>query len=401
MRPRLAVFFSHPTQHHAPLWREITRRNDIELRVFYYTNFGTSRESLDRHFGVTFAWDVDLLAGYDHEFLCQSSGVPPSPGPTLRAPGLASALDEFRPHVAYVQGWGSLASINAIRQCTRRRIPIITQTDANIKGATGITWLSRVTLGRWAAARFSGFLVCSSSNEAVYRRLFHVPKQRLRAAPFPFDADRFGSGPASPTAAREQLAYMGVDPSVLTVTWAGKLRPLKRPLDMIQAFCQVNLVTPLQLLMVGSGELASEVRSAIPEQWKHRCVLPGFVNQSLMPAVFAAGEIYAMTSDQEPLGMSVVEAMAMGAACVVSDACGVVGNDELLDTLIPGATGLAFSAGDVNDLASKLASLALDPCLRRRISEAGRARVLARTARTTADRVAELVFELAEDQKPS
>jgi glycosyltransferase involved in cell wall biosynthesis len=205
----------------------------------------------------------------------------------------------------------------------------------------------------------------------------------------------------SPSDAREQLSHMGVDPSVLTVTWAGKFRLLKRPLDMIQAFCKVNTVFPLQLLMVGSGELASEIRNAVPEQLKHRCVLPGFVNQSLMPVVFSAGEIYTMTSVQEPLGMSVVEAMATGAACIVSDACGIVGNDELLDTLIPGVTGLAFSAGDVNDLASKLSLLALDPHLRRRISEAGRARALARTARTTANSVIELVLELAENQKPS
>src|ERR1700744_5393513 len=65
---RLAYLVSHPIQYQAPLLRRIAQEPDIELTVFFGSNFSV-REYVDKGFGVDVKWDVPLLDGYQHEFL--------------------------------------------------------------------------------------------------------------------------------------------------------------------------------------------------------------------------------------------------------------------------------------------------------------------------------------------
>ena len=65
---RIAAFMSHPIQYFAPLWQALTARGDVALRVFYFSRAAVE-PTLDREFGKVVAWDIDLLVGYEHEFL--------------------------------------------------------------------------------------------------------------------------------------------------------------------------------------------------------------------------------------------------------------------------------------------------------------------------------------------
>ena len=67
-RPRLGVLDSHPIQYHAPLYQLITRRSRVELDVVFLTDDGHT-SVVDPGFGVPVTWDIDLLAGYKHQFL--------------------------------------------------------------------------------------------------------------------------------------------------------------------------------------------------------------------------------------------------------------------------------------------------------------------------------------------
>jgi hypothetical protein len=65
---KVAYLVSHPIQYQAPLLRRISQEPDIELTVFFGSNFSV-REYVDRGFGVDVKWDVPLVDGYGHEFL--------------------------------------------------------------------------------------------------------------------------------------------------------------------------------------------------------------------------------------------------------------------------------------------------------------------------------------------
>src|ERR1700686_2068299 len=67
-RLRLAYLVSHPIQYQAPMLRRIAQEPDIDLTVFFGSDFSV-RGSKDVGFGVGVNCDVPLLEGYRHEFL--------------------------------------------------------------------------------------------------------------------------------------------------------------------------------------------------------------------------------------------------------------------------------------------------------------------------------------------
>ena len=65
---RLAYLVTHPIQYQAPLLRRINAEPDIDLTVFFGTDF-SARPFVAADFGQTIEWDVPLLDGYRHELL--------------------------------------------------------------------------------------------------------------------------------------------------------------------------------------------------------------------------------------------------------------------------------------------------------------------------------------------
>src|ERR1700749_48299 len=65
---RLAYLVSHPIQYQAPMLRRIAQEPDIDLTVFFGSDFSV-RDYKDAGFGVGVKWNVPLLDCYRHEFL--------------------------------------------------------------------------------------------------------------------------------------------------------------------------------------------------------------------------------------------------------------------------------------------------------------------------------------------
>ena len=73
MKYRLGILASHPIQYHAPVFRELARIVDLKV---YYSHQQTPKGQADAGFNVPFEWDIDLLDGYDYEFLDNHSSNP-------------------------------------------------------------------------------------------------------------------------------------------------------------------------------------------------------------------------------------------------------------------------------------------------------------------------------------
>src|SRR5271168_4646892 len=87
-RVRLAYLVSHPIQYQAPLLRRIAQEPDIDLTVFFGSDFSV-RGYKDEGFGVGVKWDVPLLEGYEYEFL-----------PVLRDKGVVSVSSPMNHGIA-------------------------------------------------------------------------------------------------------------------------------------------------------------------------------------------------------------------------------------------------------------------------------------------------------------
>jgi glycosyltransferase involved in cell wall biosynthesis len=107
----------------------------------------------------------------------------------------------------------------------------------------------------------------------------------------------------------------------------------------------------VEVAFVGSGELRQSLAdsaqaASVPVHFH------GFINQSELPAVYAAADLLVLPSDgRETWGLVVNEAMACGIAAVVSDAVGC--GPDLIEN---GMTGAIYPVGDAEALAAAIES---------------------------------------------
>jgi glycosyltransferase involved in cell wall biosynthesis len=101
-----------------------------------------------------------------------------------------------------------------------------------------------------------------------------------------------------------------------------------------------------------------------------RVTFHGFANTSEMPGLLARFDVVVVPSRLDMRVLVTIEAMAAGAAIIVSDATAVWGPGDLVEH---GVTGLTYPSGDSAALAGELIRLLREPALlselRRRGSE--------------------------------
>ena len=148
--------------------------------------------------------------------------------------------------------------------------------------------------------------------------------------------------------AREEARdALGIARDAFVFANVGRLHPDKDQRTLIDAFAAVAEEMPdAQLLIVGEGRLRDALTAQIAALGlEGRVRLTGPVPAAAR--YFKAFDRFVLSSDHEPFGMVLLEAMVAGLPIAVSD-CG--GGPEVV-----GATGLAFPLGD---------SAALAQCLR-------------------------------------
>jgi glycosyltransferase involved in cell wall biosynthesis len=98
----------------------------------------------------------------------------------------------------------------------------------------------------------------------------------------------------------------------------------------------------------------------------------GRVEPETMSRLYREATMFTMPSVYEPFGIAVLEAMANGLPCIVSDSC------ALPEIVEDGRSGLVARRGDPEALAERMLALAADPARARAMGEAGHGRVRAR-----------------------
>ena len=150
----------------------------------------------------------------------------------------------------------------------------------------------------------------------------------------------------------------------------GRLTAQKNHALLIRAYAALGPVED-RLLIYGEGELRAELEALIRELGlEGRVLLPG-LSEDVARDIENA-KLFVLPSDYEGMPNALLEAMALGLACISSD-CPCGGPKELI---ADGVSGLLFPVGDRE---------ALSACLRRLLEDDETRRALARAAREKAE----------------
>jgi glycosyltransferase involved in cell wall biosynthesis len=368
MRPvRVAFLNTHPIQYFAPLYAYLNQADDLAVEAIYLSDYSL-RGAKDRAFGQSVAWDVDLLSGYEALFLpgAQRRNEPHGFF-SMVAPSLWGLIAKTPLDALVVHGHAPAAMLVGIAAAKARGVKVFMRGETHLGlDRSALKAALRQPLMRAFYGRLDGMLAIGSANRAFYRAM-GVPERRIFPVPYTVDNARFSAdSKIAPEQRVQQRSTLGVNDDRPIVLYAAKFQARKRPADLIRAAAELEHGgARFHLAMVGSGEMEDELRALARQLDLKGISFPGFVNQSGLPAVYAASDVFVLPSENEPWGLAINEAMCAALPIVASDAVGCGA-----DLVREGVNGAVTPVGDVKALAAALAPMLNDPAMRQRMGAA-------------------------------
>jgi mannosyltransferase len=237
------------------------------------------------------------------------------------------------------------------------------------------TWITRWLIGRMDA------IIATSDISASFL------KREATVIPHGVDTDRY----APPADRAATFAEAGL-PGRYAIGCFGRVRAQKGSDVFVEAMCRLLPRYP-HFIAVMVGAITPE-QTAFANDLKKRIEAAGLQSQIIITGELSIEEvqrwyqrltIYAFTSRNEGFGLTLIEAMSVGATLVASRA----GAAELV--VEDGVTGVLTPPGDVDALVAALEPLMRDPESATAMGERGRARVLEKfSLAAEANRIAEI-----------
>jgi glycosyltransferase involved in cell wall biosynthesis len=357
---RLVAIAPHPIQYHAPLFRALAARPELEFEVAFLEILDDRRQG--HGFGVAFQWDVPVLEGYRSRVLPTRRFAR---GHWGRAVQPRECLRDLEPEVVLLTGWQTLPFVQLLSASQRMGIPALMRGESNtLKPRPWMVDQLHGCLFRHVDA----FLAIGRANRGLYEA-HGIPSERLFDAPYFVDNEWFSARAATGRAKRAELrTRLGISQEATCFLYAGKFEPKKHPQDLLAALGLLVRTRPdlkIHGLFVGDGVLAPALRARAAAEGLS-VTFAGFVNQSEIPSYYAASDALVLPSDYgETWGLVVNEGMACGLPALVSDrvGCGP-------DLVQPGVTGERYAFGEIEAMARVLETWASTPGLLARMGGA-------------------------------
>mgnify|MGYP003393046388 CR=1 FL=1 len=186
-----------------------------------------------------------------------------------------------------------------------------------------------------------------------------VPRQRIHVIANGVNLDQFG------IEGRESRSRLGLSVDDVVFGIVGRLEPEKDHRTLLQAFRSLIEHQPARLVVVGDGRLRSEL-----ESYARTLGLEPHVSflgtRTDIPEVLAAFDVFVLSSVNEGVPLSVVEAMGAGKPVIATE----VGGLRLL--VHPEVNGLLVPPADPAALAAAMRSLAGNLTRRQEMGMQGR-----------------------------
>jgi L-malate glycosyltransferase len=262
-----------------------------------------------------------------------------------------------RPHIVHTHAWGTL--VEGLLAARMARVPFVVHGEHGTLQLRGY----QLTIQRLAWGRATRVLSVSRKLAERMSTTTGFEADRILTIQNGVDFSRFS--PALRTAARAEL---GLADASVAIGTAGRLVPVKDHANLIDALAIArDRGIAFRALIAGEGPLRTSLESRIASRGLTAHVrLLG--QRHDMERIFAALDVFVLSSTSEGMSNTILESMASGAPTVATR---VGGAEELVDD---GRTGLLVPPSDPDALAAALIRVASDASERRAMGIAARER---------------------------
>ncbi|MBP1841167.1 N-acetyl-alpha-D-glucosaminyl L-malate synthase BshA [Formosa algae] len=138
------------------------------------------------------------------------------------------------------------------------------------------------------------------------------------------------------------------------ITHISNLRPVKRILDVIKVFYNIQKEIPAKLMLIGDGPDKEDAENLCDELGiTEKVVFFGRSNE--IDKILCFSDLFLLPSETESFGLAALEAMASGVPVISSNTGGIP------EVNVNGITGFLSDVGDVEDMSKNAIYILSDP----------------------------------------
>ncbi len=330
----MAFFSVVPSPYQRDLFRALSQRSEVDLRVYYLE--AASPDS---------PWPDKSLAEYESIL-----------------PGFWFSIRGARFHV----NWNlpDLSGVDCVVMNTLMSLPAQLLMRTSLRSRPWVFWGERLKRGGWLQRRLAapladatGIAGIGSIAQRDYRDRFPGPLSYN--IPYYCNLAPFLAQPPRKGTSRDDIVFL----------FCGQMIARKGVDVLLRAFS--TLSDGARLLLAGREAELSSLLDALPERVRARIEYAGFLPPEKLPELFARADVFVMPSRYDGWGVVVNQALGAGLPVLCSDTVGAG-----FDLVTNEVNGYKFPAGDVEALAAAMQRMIDSPELIARWGEASRARAL-------------------------
>jgi len=344
-----AYLLTHPIQYYTPVLQHMARAMPGSFEVLYCSPELESSHARSG-FGLPYRWDLPLLEGYRYRFLENRAPHPStSTFAGLDNPELGGIVASRAYSAIVVNGWHFKSAWRAILNCWAHGVPVLIRGDSHLRGPHTPRKWAKWPVYRSFIPHLDGCLAAGSWSRDYFEN-YGATNDHIFTVPHCVDNRRFEQDMRLLRPKRDELRRQwGIAPDATVFLFAGKLIPVKKPVDFVSAVGHCAARNPSVVgLMAGDGPLRAQCEeqaraSGAPVRFA------GFLNQTRIAEAYAAADALVLPSETETWGLVANEAMACGLPAIVSDRVGC--GPDVIDS---GSTGAIYPMGDVAALSARM-----------------------------------------------
>jgi glycosyltransferase involved in cell wall biosynthesis len=347
---KLAVYSMHPIQYHAPIFRELTKVEELNTTVLYADTLGLMK-NYNPEFKTVIKWDVPLLDGYNHQFFKNYARNRISGFFSRINPGMVFHMFTERYDAILIHGYQTFSAWLILFAAKLIGTKVIVRGEAIPKEGPR-SWKGKLTMriARWFLGWSDAVMYSCTGNREYWKEL-GVSEEKMFAIPCAVDNRFFRQERGRHLPNREEMRReLGIGPEDFVVLFSARFTTRKRPLDLIEAVGKIDH-KKIVLLFVGEGQEREAMKTTAK---KHgvRTVFTGFVNQAELPRYYTLADMFAVISSYDASPKALNEALNFAIPAITSDRVGTA-----RDLVKEGENGFVVRVGDLEAIADAVSQL--------------------------------------------
>jgi glycosyltransferase involved in cell wall biosynthesis len=341
----ISIFVSHPTQYHAPIFRELSKNKKLIINVYYFYKHG-SVKSYDYDFKKTFKWDGSLLKCYKYKFIAEQKS-------NIKIINILQSLSKIKKYITnsdavLVFGWNNFYYLSIIfyTYISSKILILLAENNLLKKKNFFIKKIKRIII--YIFLKFFDYFLSIGTNNKNYYLYHGVKRKNIYQTFYTVDTNFFNNFNSSFAFSKKMNKKFFIKKKNFIFIWVGKFIDRKNPIEVIKAI-QFLKNNNFHLFMIGSGPLLDRCHKYIKDHSINNIHLVGFKNQKQLKKFYSISNCLVLSSKYETWGLVLNEAMSSGLPCIATKSSGAV-----QDLIRHGSNGYIYNSGSVEELAMNM-----------------------------------------------